>query len=246
MQGPDYPKERHPPGWDPFISPTLKSLLRQEFNSGKVVYERMFFGSVPHLRRQTYYLTEMINISKILANQKRLEPGYDGLRLKYNSSLYEENNPSPAKRTITGGATTTANKNSESNQEASFHPLPAFHQSDLDIPSENILHFESRFECGNLCIASIVDQTEYDLYMQNDTNSGGNTQWFFFRVTNTKDKANIKFNIKNYSKQDSLYNKGMKILIYSQKGYDTKKVGWFYGGTDIKYYPNGIRKVYIL
>lgn len=34
--------------------------------------------------------------------------------------------------------------------------------------------------------------------MQNDINTQGHTQWFFFRVANTKAKSVIKFNILNF------------------------------------------------
>lgn len=46
----------------------------------------------------------------------------------------------------------------------------------------------------------------------------------------------------NLSKPDSLFNEGMKILIYSEKQSEDKDIGWFRGGTKISYYANGIRK----
>lgn len=52
--------------------------------------------------------------------------------------------------------------------------------------------------------------------MQNDINSKGHTQWFFFRVQNTRKDFSVKFNILNYSKADSMFNYGMKITIYSE------------------------------
>lgn len=42
-------------------------------------------------------------------------------------------------------------------------------------------------------------------------------------------------------KSDSLYNDGMKPLIYSEKNAQQKKVGWVRGGSDIKYYKNNLR-----
>lgn len=53
--------------------------------------------------------------------------------------------------------------------------------------------------------------------MQNDINSNGNTQWFFFQVRNTTAKNSVKFNILNFTKKDSLFNYGMKIAVYSEK-----------------------------
>ena len=78
--------------------------------------------------------------------------------------------------------------------------------------------------------------------MQNDVNTQGHTQWFFFRVMNTKAGHRVKFNILNYSKPDSLFNYGMKVAIYSDREAETRKVGWHKGGDDIAYYANGIRK----
>ena len=46
----------------------------------------------------------------------------------------------------------------------------------------------------------------------------------------------------NLCKPDSLYNEGMKILIYSEKMAALKDIGWHRGGTKISYYQNGIRK----
>ena len=43
------------------------------------------------------------------------------------------------------------------------------------------------------------------------------SQWFFFRISNTKKGTTYKFNIVNLIKPDSLYNHGMKPLTYSKK-----------------------------
>lgn len=40
--------------------------------------------------------------------------------------------------------------------------------------------FDSRFECGNLLYAYRVNENEYDLVLQNDTNTKGYNQWFYF------------------------------------------------------------------
>ena len=75
--------------------------------------------------------------------------------------------------------------------------------------------FESRFETGNLLAAMKVSNKEYDLVLQNDINTNGHTQWFFFRVMNVYKGMTVKFNIINLAKPDSLYNYGMRILSYS-------------------------------
>jgi hypothetical protein len=62
-------------------------------------------------------------------------------------------------------------------------PPQQFYQ--LTGPEDKTLVFESRFESGNLLTAIKVSDEEYDLVLQNDINTNGNTQWYFFRCTNT-------------------------------------------------------------
>ena len=57
--------------------------------------------------------------------------------------------------------------------------------------------------------------TEYDLVLQNDVNSRGNTQWFYFSVTNLPLNVEITFNIVNLLKSDSLFNYGMLPVVLS-------------------------------
>jgi len=83
--------------------------------------------------------------------------------------------------------------------------------------NDKTLLFESRFESGNLYLAQKVSDHEYNLLMQNDINTSGHTQWFFFQVKNTRKNMNVQFNVMNFTKPDSLFNYGMKISIYSEK-----------------------------
>ena len=78
--------------------------------------------------------------------------------------------------------------------------------------NDRTLVFESRFESGNLALASKViffanknhlfwqkvSDEEYNLLLQNDTNTNKYSQWFFFQVSNTTKGMNVKFNILNY------------------------------------------------
>ena len=77
--------------------------------------------------------------------------------------------------------------------------------------------FESRFESGNLRKAVKISDSEYDLYLKNDYGTNGFTQWYFFRIQNTRKHKVYRFNIVNFMKPDSNYNQGMKPLIYSVK-----------------------------
>lgn len=137
-------------------------------------------------------------------------------------------------------------KNRESNKEEKNYTnnlivdkLERFYK-----PLENdlTLVFESRFESGNLAMASKLSDNEYNLILQSDINSKGHTQWFFFSVENTCKDLTVKFNILNFAKADSLYNDGMKVLMYSNKAQETSACGWTRCGEDIRYYNNGIVK----
>jgi len=46
----------------------------------------------------------------------------------------------------------------------------------------------------------------------------------------------------NLSKPDSLFNEGMKVLVYSEKHSESKDIGWHRAGSKIAYYHNGIKK----
>lgn len=97
-----------------------------------------------------------------------------------------------------------------------FDKLPVYYN--LKGSNDNTLIFESRFESGNLHRATQVNEFEYDLELKQDHGTVQYiTQWFYFRVGNTKRNHNYKFNIINLCKPDSLYNHGMKPLIYSKK-----------------------------
>lgn len=63
---------------------------------------------------------------------------------------------------------------------------------------DETLVFESRFESGNLDLAVKVSDTEYNLLLQNDSLTNGNTLWFYFKVSNTRKGKTVKFNILNF------------------------------------------------
>lgn len=110
--------------------------------------------------------------------------------------------------------------------------------------SDTTLLFESRFESGNLHRATQVSEFEYDLDLKFDHGTPQQlSQWFYFRVSNTRKNQVYKFNIVNLIKPDSVYNHGMKPLIYSKKEADSKNVGWHRTGHEIKYYPSKKRSL---
>ena len=104
------------------------------------------------------------------------------------------------------------------------------------------LVFESRFESGNLRRAVQVYEFEYDLILKPDHNTRGNTQWYYFSVENTRAGKQYRFNIINMMKPDSLYNFGMKPLMYSVTDARRYRRGWVRCGQDICYYQNNMRR----
>nr|XP_023509787.1 cytosolic carboxypeptidase 2 isoform X3 [Equus caballus] len=105
----------------------------------------------------------------------------------------------------------------------------------LQGPEDNALLFESRFESGNLQKAVRVDTYEYELTLRTDLYTNKYTQWFYFRVQNTRKDATYRFTIVNLLKPKSLYTLGMKPLMYSQLDADTHNIGWRREGSEIKY-----------
>ena len=115
-----------------------------------------------------------------------------------------------------------------------------FYSPDSD--DDRTLVFESRFESGNLNLALKLNDNEYNLLLQNDINTNGHTQWFFFRVSNTKKGHTVKFNILNLAKPDSLYNYGMKVLCLSEQAKIDEGKEWFRDGKNIMYYKNSFKR----
>eukprot|EP00344_Euplotes_crassus_P007939 CAMPEP_0196994994 /NCGR_PEP_ID=MMETSP1380-20130617/1196_1 /TAXON_ID=5936 /ORGANISM="Euplotes crassus, Strain CT5" /LENGTH=484 /DNA_ID=CAMNT_0042410527 /DNA_START=360 /DNA_END=1815 /DNA_ORIENTATION=- len=112
----------------------------------------------------------------------------------------------------------------------------------LENEDDTTLVFESRFESGNLKRAVKIEDYEYDLILRNDYNSQGYTQWFYFRVTNTRSDKKYLFNIYHFYKPESIYNEGMRPLIYSKKKEAKEGVGWMRIGEDICYYQNTTKR----
>jgi hypothetical protein len=75
----------------------------------------------------------------------------------------------------------------------------------------------------------------YDLYTHK------HTQWYYFQVKNAKPDVEYRFTICNFLKSDSLYNMGMRPLMYSEMDAEKKGLGWRRWGSHIKYYKNNLR-----
>uniref|UniRef100_A0A0A9VVW5 Cytosolic carboxypeptidase NnaD n=1 Tax=Lygus hesperus TaxID=30085 RepID=A0A0A9VVW5_LYGHE len=102
------------------------------------------------------------------------------------------------------------------------------------------LKFESRFESGNLAKAVKITDTYYELSIRADLYTNKHMQWFYFMVENTKKNLVYRLSIVNLLKGDSLYNEGMRPVMYSCKDAVIRKVGWRRCGTNINYYQNDV------
>ncbi|NXL62046.1 CBPC2 carboxypeptidase, partial [Chordeiles acutipennis] len=109
----------------------------------------------------------------------------------------------------------------------------------LEGPQDTTLLFESRFESGNLQRAVKVGPYEYVLRLRPDLYTTKHTQWFYFRVQNTRRDPLYRFTIANLAKPQSLYGQGTRLLLYSQRDARSRGIGWRRVGTDVRYYRGG-------
>lgn len=72
-----------------------------------------------------------------------------------------------------------------------------------------------------------------------DLYTAKHTQWFYFRVQNTRQEPLYRFTIANMAKPKSLYGQGLRPLFYSQQDAQSRGVGWRRVGTDVCYYRGG-------
>lgn len=112
----------------------------------------------------------------------------------------------------------------------------------LEDEFDNTLIFESRFESGNLRRVFKKSDFEYELMLKTDYNTNNYTQWFYFKISNTKRNVPYTFRIINMVKPDSLYNHGMKVLSYSVKAADLHNQGWHRVGKNISYAQNTYKR----
>ena len=70
------------------------------------------------------------------------------------------------------------------------------------------------------------------------------TQWFYFRVGNTRKDVTYKFNIINLIKNESSYSQGMRPLVYSKTEAESSEsgIGWYRDGKNITYFQNHMKK----
>ena len=133
------------------------------------------------------------------------------------------------------------NNNLETNE---FNQMNLIKKANFD--SKKTLIFESKFESGNLQLAYLVDSENYDkyqLFLHNDTNTLGYTQWFFYRVTNTQKNKKVNFKIMNCLRKSTKYCYGVKIYVYSKKLNTEKEISWHHTNENVLYYKNNLYKI---
>ena len=118
----------------------------------------------------------------------------------------------------------------------------AFQGMNPDPRVEEELVFNSDFESGNLDMVVKTKEGSYDLFLRVDTNSKGHMQWFYFVVKNKLKGKRVKFNIVNFTHNESLYTQGMKVNVWSYKRNIPKYVGWRRGGHNARYGPSKISR----
>ena len=106
-----------------------------------------------------------------------------------------------------------------------------------DVP-DNFLQFDSRFECGNLGQALTWDGDTYFCTLRKDIHTKGNIQWFYFKIFNPNPEREYTFRLTNMQKPDSLYNYGLRPLLWSKKIFELSGEGWDRVGTEVCYYRN--------
>ena len=127
--------------------------------------------------------------------------------------------------------------------------------SNICVSSEENIIFESNFESGNLQLVYLINSSKetseenimndsnkdyetYQLFLHNDTNTTGYSQWFFFRIKKGKKNQKINLNIMNFQRKTTKYANGIKIWYYSTKKNQENKIGWEHTTENVEYYQN--------
>lgn len=138
---------------------------------------------------------------------------------------------------------------------AGFHPDVRASFCENSLQNDDGIRFSSNFQSANLFavfrVANQIMQKEafdYELVLQNDVNSRGNTQWFYFAVEFNQ-RATYRFNIINFvrlglsqTKSDSLYNRGMKIATFSHRDFEINRHGWSRNSSRITYHKSQVAR----
>ncbi|CAI2375593.1 unnamed protein product [Moneuplotes crassus] len=228
----------------PFCAERVK--FKDRYNETDPKWAHRFVTKEDFLRREERKIADKIlRNAKIVYDYVEKSPFYKELSQKYidEKLLIQSNNKDNSMnkarlkmRSIKRNALSTGFPSLD-NIYTSLNPYYV-----LQGEEDSTLVFESRFESGNLRKVAQLSEFEYELYLRNDYNSQNYTQWYFFKCTNIKAGVKYTFHLKNFQKPDSLYNQGMKPLVYSTKKVEEDGIGWYRGGENICYYQNSTKK----
>lgn len=70
--------------------------------------------------------------------------------------------------------------------------------------------------------------------MENDLNTYGYNNWFFFRVRNAGTGVR-RFTIANFTKKTNFFAQGMLVSIFSAQQFRSEGTGWFKGGDRVSF-----------
>ena len=200
-------------------------------------------------------LDNLVNVKKLNKSMKN-ETEEEDMQIIYdeqnNNNNYENNTNNENNKENDNNNIEENNKNIEngmspkersddklSRPKTVYNELKPYYT--LKNKNDNTLIFESRFESGNLlCAFRTEDENSYQLYLQNDTNTTGYIQWFFFRVSNTQKGRKVNFNIINMLRKTCIYNHGLKIMTYSTMAAAKENLGWHRDCFNSIYYVNNL------
>ena len=195
-------------------------------------------------------LENLVNVKKLNKSMKNETEEEDNVQLIYdnpknnNENVNNENNKdnnanSEENKNLDNGGGFPKEQNDLQRPNTVYNELKPYYT--LKNKNDNTLIFESRFESGNLlCAFRTEDENSYQLYLQNDTNTTGYIQWFFFRVSNTQKGRKVNFNIINMLRKTCIYNHGLKIMTYSMMEAAKENIGWHRDCFNSIYYSNNL------
>ena len=188
-----------------------------------------------------------INKSEIYEDKSRDNyfKEYLNIKERKETKIDNNNNSSSNNDNFNGNKSddNNSNRNIKKEKEVQLNTIYGDIMQYYKLKDENdkTLIFESRFESGNLlCAFRTEEQNKYQLFLQNDSNTTGYIQWFFFRVSNTRKGQKVNFNIINMLRPICLYRKGLKIMTYSKLQAKNENIGWHRDCENIMYYTNNL------
>ena len=132
-------------------------------------------------------------------------------------------------------------KNTENNLNSSLNL-----NNSGNLNTNNSINNEINSSINNNIIINDIKKEEiekYELFLHNDTNTSGYTQWFFFRISNIKKDKKVNLKIMNFLRKRTKYSNGIKIWCYSRKDAEINKIGWHHTTEEVNYYKNFLYKL---